>query len=132
MLAKSLTADALAAIAAEASFYGLPDLENALKCSGKGLYEYKYLCIQQCGYSGSTSCYDPQVLRDGDGEVYVRYWQDVGAGYQGSESKPPSGPLGPDPGNLLHLHKEGWQYLDSQLLKEGLSMMVVLRRECVL
>lgn len=115
--AGSLTWDQLAAIAAEAHFYGLPDLEIATtEQIRKQEYEYKYLTTSSQG----VYVYDPQVKVEqyaGQAIQSVVHWQPVGQSVR--VQVPYTTPvgtkdLGEDPGSLLHLHHKGWEYVHSQ------------------
>lgn len=132
----SLSVDELAAIAAEARFYGLADLESAAAdCHNKAGNEYKYLTIR----NNISYVYEPKatVTLEKDNSCTLKYvqvvnpWQAAGVSYY---CKQPSAmtevgtwDLGPDPGNLLHLHREGWEFVHSsgELYCNG---MIILRR----
>lgn len=135
---ESLARHQLAAIAAEAHFYGLADLEEAIaRRSSRGEYEYKYLAIGGHGVSE----YKPTVQIDKSHDrckrtVYA--WQSVGQEY-GSEDLQPAPDnnrrkgcektdLGADPGNLLHLHSEGWEHVHGHPYGSLGGFVVVLRR----
>ena len=135
--AESLTRDQLAAIAAEAHFYGLADLERAtLERNTKAEYEYKYFSTVDDGEGSSsrTFVYNPKVqILPHYNDKAVISWQIVGESSRAIIPGTPPGAtdLGADPGNLLHLHSEGWEHVQSHMLSRGncsRSFMVVLRR----
>lgn len=132
--AESLTRDQLAAIAAEAHFYGLADLERAtVERNNKGEYEYKYLAIDG---NGLPSEYNPKMTVRWISPNYVKdmsAWEPVGLSSEKMASGAPLGgrDLSADPGNLLHLHSEGWEHVHSfmtALPNFSTTFTVVLRR----
>lgn len=136
----SLSVDELAAIAAEARFYGLANLERAAAdCHNNVRFEYKYLTIgAYCTY-----VYEPKAMvtlqQKNKYMQTVSPWQAAGARYidehPSAMTEVGSWDLGPDPGNLLHLHLEGWEFVHSTSNTQSQAYsnvpgeyMVILRR----
>lgn len=136
--AESLSRDQLAAIAAEAHFYGLADLERAtLERNTQAEYEYKYFLTVDSGEGSSsrTFVYNPkvQIYPGCPNSKAVISWQIVGESARAMIPGTPPGAtdLGADPGNLLHLHSEGWEPVQSLMTARAnyeSSFVVVLRR----
>lgn len=136
--AESLTRDQLAAIAAEAHFYGLADLYRAtLERNTKAEYEYKYFSIIDNGEGNNsvTWVYSPkvQICPPPYASKEVISWQKVGeSAKEMIPGTPPATDLDADPSNLLHLHTEGWEHVHSHVTPRGTGgqsrFIVVLRR----
>ena len=104
-----LSQEAIAAIAAEAQFFGLHDLTAMLMTKQHCTrYKYKYVRV----HNESHEVYVPKLLKNTQQrQNWEQSWEQVER----------------DEANLDSLQQAGWEYVCSHL-GDGLTLVVVLRR----
>ena len=120
LLPENLDSTTIAAIAAEAQFYGFTDLQAMLQqfCgrtnSPAKVYEYKYIIVRQT----SIAYYAPERYQGGSGEYDT--WKHV--------NSPDSAEIGAE-GGLQCLHNQGWELYSHAAGGEFPSISLVFRRK---